>query len=81
MHTISKNGAEIYIRLKSGEGTVLVDEDKLGKPMQREFTLWTQEDFHLAVNKTVSCTYVGSLPKKALNLWENQQSGCFFTLL
>lgn len=39
------NGSVIHIGLKDGDGTVLVDEDKLGKPMQREFTLWRKEDF------------------------------------
>lgn len=45
MTKIAKNGAMAYIGLKKGQGTFLVDEDKLGKPMQREFTLWTKENF------------------------------------
>jgi len=45
INTVCKNGAKIYIGLKGGEGTILVNEDKLGKPMQREFVLWTKESF------------------------------------
>lgn len=42
---IAQNTAVMYIGLKAGSGTVVIDEDKLGKPMQREFTLWTKESF------------------------------------
>lgn len=42
---ISRDEALVYVGLKGGVGTVLVEEDKLGKPMQREFTLWTKESF------------------------------------
>lgn len=45
MTKIAKSGAVVYIGLKGGSGTVLVEEEKLGKPMQREFTLWTKENF------------------------------------
>jgi len=43
---VAKNGAKIYISLKGGQNTtILVDEDKYGKKMQREFTLWTKDAF------------------------------------
>lgn len=45
MTKIVKPNAKIFISLKDGEGTLLVDENKLGKPMQREFTLWSKEKF------------------------------------
>jgi hypothetical protein len=41
----------IYIGIKDGEGTVLVYEEKLGKPMQREFMLWHKESFMQQVDK------------------------------
>jgi len=42
---IAKPGAKIYVGVKAGTGTVLIDEDKFGKETQREFTLWTKETF------------------------------------
>jgi ubiquinone/menaquinone biosynthesis C-methylase UbiE len=45
MTDIAQPEAVVYVGLKGGSGTVLVDEDKLGKSMQREFTLWTKESF------------------------------------
>lgn len=48
---ITKKDALIFIGLKDGDGTVLVDEDKLGKPMQREFTLWRKEEFLTRVDR------------------------------
>lgn len=42
---VAKNNAGLYIGLKGGNGKQLVKEEKLGKPMQREFTLWTKEEF------------------------------------
>lgn len=45
MTSIAKNGAKIFIGLKGGTGTLLADEDKYGKKMQREFTLWSKEQF------------------------------------
>jgi ubiquinone/menaquinone biosynthesis C-methylase UbiE len=45
MSQIAKSNCRIYISLKEGSGTRLVKEDKLGKPMQREFTFWTKESF------------------------------------
>lgn len=42
---ISKSGAKIMISLREGEGTQVVNEDKLGKPMQREFTFWHKDSF------------------------------------
>jgi len=45
MTSISKNGAKIFIGLKGGSGTLMADEDKYGKKMQREFTLWSKEQF------------------------------------
>ncbi|MCA9369357.1 class I SAM-dependent methyltransferase [Candidatus Woesebacteria bacterium] len=47
MTHISKSGTKIYVGLKGGntENTFLVDEDKYGKSMQREFTFWTKEGF------------------------------------
>ncbi len=55
MTNIAKNEAVVYIGLKGGSGTVLVDEDKLGKPMQREFTLWTKDRF---IEQTDRCGWV-----------------------
>ena len=48
---ITTKEAFIFIGLKDGDSTVLVDEDKLGKPMQREFTLWHREEFLSRVDK------------------------------
>lgn len=45
MATVAKNGAKIFISLKGGEGTVLVRDDKYGKEVQREFTLWSKVQF------------------------------------
>ena len=44
---VAKNRAKIYIGLKGGKkvDTFLVDENKYGKAMQREFTLWTKTEF------------------------------------
>lgn len=53
MHAICSHGATVFIKLKAGDGTLLVAEDKLGKPMEREFTLWSKEDFLSEVIKTV----------------------------
>lgn len=43
--SVAKNGAKIFISLKGGKGTLIADEDKYGKKMQREFTLWSKEKF------------------------------------
>jgi ubiquinone/menaquinone biosynthesis C-methylase UbiE len=45
MTSIAKDGAKIFIGLKGGEGTLMADEDKYGKKMQREFTLWSKGQF------------------------------------
>lgn len=42
---VAKNNAVIYVGLKGGTGTCIVEEDKLGKPMHREFTLWERDTF------------------------------------
>jgi ubiquinone/menaquinone biosynthesis C-methylase UbiE len=43
--TITKNSGVVYIGLKAGEGTEIVSEDKLGKPMKREFIFWNKDKF------------------------------------
>ncbi len=43
MTSVAKNRAKIFIGLKGGKGTLLANEDKYGKKMQREFTLWSKE--------------------------------------
>lgn len=43
--SVAKNETKIYIRLKGGKGTLLSNEDKYGKEMQREFTLWSKKKF------------------------------------
>lgn len=48
---VAKNGTVVYVGLKGGHGTILVEENKLGKPMQREFTLWTKEGFVRQTNR------------------------------
>lgn len=45
MTSIAKNGSKIFIRLKGGKGTLMAEEDKYGKKMQREFTLWSKDQF------------------------------------
>ena len=43
-YILTKDGIAM-ISLKAGTGTQLVDEDKYGKPMKREFTFWEKEEF------------------------------------
>ncbi len=45
MKNILCNHGIAMISLKAGTGTQLVDEDKYGKPMKREFTFWDKEEF------------------------------------
>lgn len=45
MTHVARNGAKVYVGLKGGVGTELIEEDKLGKPMLREFTLWSKDSF------------------------------------
>jgi ubiquinone/menaquinone biosynthesis C-methylase UbiE len=40
------NGGKVYIGLKAGkQGARLVEGDKYGKPMEREFIFWEEENF------------------------------------
>jgi len=40
------NGGKVYIGLKAGkQGARLVEGDKYGKPMEREFVFWEEENF------------------------------------
>lgn len=43
--SITKNNHFVSISLKAGEGTKIVENDKYGKPMKREFTLWSKDEF------------------------------------
>ncbi len=45
MTAVARNGAAVYVGLKGGSGTIVVDEDKFGKPTKREFTLWDKASF------------------------------------
>jgi len=44
------NGGKIYIGLKAGkQGAEIVEEDKYGQPMEREFIFWEEENFRKVV--------------------------------
>lgn len=60
---ITKNNAVVYIDLKGGVGTKIHSEDKYGKPMVREFTLWGKEEF-LAVTKRLKWSLVNYSTEK-----------------
>lgn len=50
--SVSKDGAKIFIRLKSGENiTLFVKEKKYTKETVREFTIWTKEGFLKQIKK------------------------------
>ncbi len=48
---VTTKQAVVYIGVKDGEGTALVNEQKLSKPLRREFKLWRKESFMQQVGK------------------------------
>lgn len=42
---ITKNNGYIWITLKNGEGRKIVEENKYGKKMNREFIFWDKDEF------------------------------------
>lgn len=46
------NGGKVYIGLKAGEqGAKVIEENKYGKPMEREFVFWEKDKFEGLVKK------------------------------
>lgn len=49
---ILKEGAICYIGIKGGkQGTVIVEDDKYGKKIKREFTFWERKNFEKLLDK------------------------------
>lgn len=45
-------GGKVYVGLKTGEqGSRVVEEDKYGKPMEREFIFWEEDNFRKVAEK------------------------------
>lgn len=72
IHRIVRDAGQIYIGLKEGkQGEYMVAEDKYGKPMEREFTLWEKDKFQELTEKSGFKTVRAETEKKGQTSWLN----------
>ena len=72
IHRIVRDAGQVYIGLKEGkQGEYMVAEDKYGKPMEREFTLWEKDKFQKLTEKSGFKTVRAETEKKGQTSWLN----------